>query len=134
MRKIYLIILIFISFAIKAQVGISTTSPNSAAELTVVSPNNNTGVLIPTMTTAQMNAIDSPTHGLLIYNTDLNKFMYNAGTPAAKLWTFVGEVPKVSTTAGLTTVAGDIRYNTSDNHIYFYDGSSWRQIQEVAGP
>ena len=46
----------------------------------------NLGILIPRMTTAQMNAISSPATGLIIYNTDCNNLNYNAGTPGSPNW------------------------------------------------
>ena len=51
-------------------VGIGTTSPS--APLTVTSTTG--GVLMPRMTTTQMNAISSPANGEMIYNTTDNKF------------------------------------------------------------
>lgn len=51
-------------------VGIGETSPS--APLTVTSTTG--GVLMPRMTTTQMNAISSPANGEMIYNTTANKF------------------------------------------------------------
>ncbi|MCX7954184.1 MAG: hypothetical protein N3A01_03225, partial [Bacteroidales bacterium] len=41
---------------------------------------NNGGFLIPRMTTTQRNSISSPANGLLIYNTETNRFNYYNGT------------------------------------------------------
>ena len=51
-------------------IGIGTASPS--APLTVTSTTG--GVLMPRMTTTQMNAISSPANGEMIYNTTDNKF------------------------------------------------------------
>ncbi len=55
-------------------VGIGTLTPNSSAMLDVVSTNK--GVLVPRVTTAQMNAIAAPANGLVVYNTDSSCFCY----------------------------------------------------------
>lgn len=74
----FLIILFFISanklFAQNNNVGIGTTTPNASAMLDVVS--NGKGVLVPRMNTAQMNAIPTPSNGLIIYNTDSSCFCF----------------------------------------------------------
>jgi len=132
-RKIVLLsFLSLVSVLLHAQeLDISNTATNASAELTVVSPNNNTGVLIPCMTSAQRDAIASPTISLLIYDTDLNKFMYYSSSG----WTFVGSIPKVSSTATVTSpIAGDMRFQTSDSHVYFYNGTTWVVISEAVGP
>ena len=61
-----------IALKIKANgnVGIGETAPT--APLTVTSTTG--GVLMPRMTTTQMNAISSPANGEMIYNTTANKF------------------------------------------------------------
>ena len=55
--------------------GIGETAPT--APLTVTSTTG--GVLLPRMTTTQMNAISSPANGEMIYNTTENKFYGYAG-------------------------------------------------------
>jgi hypothetical protein len=120
-------------------VGIYTTTPNASAELDIKSdPSLGTkqGVLIPAMTTAQMNAIASPPQGLLIYNTSYAKFMYNAGTPVSKVWQFVGEVSK-NTSAQLSSTAGvyvgEMRLNTSSTPatMFYWDGTHWQEIAKT---
>jgi len=51
-------------------VGIGTTTPSAPLEVTSTTG----GVIMPRMTTTQMNAISSPTDGEMIYNTTANKF------------------------------------------------------------
>jgi hypothetical protein len=51
-------------------VGIGTTSPSAPLEVSSTTG----GVIMPRMTTAQRNAIASPTNGEMVYDTDLNKF------------------------------------------------------------
>lgn len=67
-KKIYLITILLFTFAVNAQVGIGTNTPNANAALDVTSTNH--GMLIPRMTQAQKLAIASPATGLLIYQTD----------------------------------------------------------------
>lgn len=55
-------------------VGIGTATPAASAQLDVTSITK--GMLVPRVTTAQMNAIASPAAGLLVYNTDSAAFAY----------------------------------------------------------
>jgi len=61
--------------AILAQnVGIGTSNPDPSARLDVW--DNQRGLLIPRLTTAERNAITSPARSLLIYNTDCDEYQY----------------------------------------------------------
>ena len=62
-------------------VGIGTTSP--AALLDISSTTD--GVLLPRMTTTQVNAISSPENGLTVYNTTLNTLCFYNGTSWQKV-------------------------------------------------
>ncbi|MCT4664358.1 MAG: hypothetical protein N4A45_03870, partial [Flavobacteriales bacterium] len=55
-------------FTVEGQVGIGTDSPNTSAILDIESSNR--GFLPPRMTEAQMNAINLPAEGLVVYCTD----------------------------------------------------------------
>ena len=55
-------------------VGIGTTTPDPSALLDLSS--NNQGLLAPRLTTAQRLAIASPANGLLVFDTDINCYMY----------------------------------------------------------
>lgn len=55
------------NYCISQSVGIGTNSPNSKAILDLSSTTK--GLLIPTMTTAQMYAISTPPNGLLVFNS-----------------------------------------------------------------
>ena len=58
------------------KVGIGTSSPSAPLEVT----SSSGGVIMPRMTTAQRNAISSPTNGEMVYDTDLNKFYGRANS------------------------------------------------------
>ena len=100
MRKILLLLCTAIatSHFIDAQVAINTdgTTPNSSAMLDIKSTSK--GLLTPRMTTAQRNSIVSPATGLMVYDTDVNKFFFYAigswiemGTGSAtNYWTLNG--------------------------------------------
>ena len=77
---LYLIIIVLIIFTIKsnAQVGIGTITPDASSMLDISTTTK--GLLAPRMTTAQKDAIASPANGLLVYDTDLEKFDYFNGT------------------------------------------------------
>ena len=72
-RYIFTIVLLFTCFAISAQTGIGTTTPDASAKLDVSA--NNKGFLPPrvTLTSGTDNStIPNPATGLLVYNTGNN--------------------------------------------------------------
>jgi hypothetical protein len=72
MKKLIYLILLLSGIYVNAQVAINIdgTSPDNSAMLDVKSTTK--GLLIPSMTTTQRNAIVSPAEGLIIYNTSTN--------------------------------------------------------------
>ena len=68
MKKILLLITLSIGLALNAQVGINILQPDSNAILDLNS--NDKGLLLPRLTTSQMNAMPNPTNGLTIYNVE----------------------------------------------------------------
>ena len=62
-------------------VGIGTTNP--LAKLDIASTTD--GVLLPRMTTTQVNAISSPENGLTVYNTTLNTLCFYNGSSWQKV-------------------------------------------------
>jgi hypothetical protein len=58
------------NYICSGNVGIGTVSPSAPLEVSSTTG----GVIMPRMTTTQMNAISSPTDGEMIYNTTANKF------------------------------------------------------------
>ncbi|MCE4217939.1 hypothetical protein [Aquirufa antheringensis] len=84
------LIFVFLSFSIKAQTGIGTTTPNAAAKLEIAATDK--GLLIPRMTKAQREAItlSSAANGLMVYQTDdLAGFYVNTSTTTTVSWTRV---------------------------------------------
>ena len=63
-------------------VGIGVANPNKNAVLELISPGNNQGVLIPKLTTAQRtassftNGLSTKENGLMVFDSDDNKFYY----------------------------------------------------------
>ncbi len=88
MKKIIFLLLmgIFSIGIMHAQVGINISSPDVSAELDVVSPNNNKGVLIPRMTTVQKTSIATPAAGLMVYDTSKKCLSQNVGTSSSPIW------------------------------------------------
>jgi hypothetical protein len=87
------------------QSGINTLTPDASAILDVRSPDNNKGLLVPRMTSAQKNAIPSPAAGLLVYDTTTNCLSQNTGTPAAPNWI----CSQTTADNGLTKTADNIQ-------------------------
>ncbi len=79
MKQLFILASIFLlTIEASAQnVGIGTTTPATILDITSTTQ----GVLLPRVTTAQMNAIVSPANGLLVTNTDsLNRIFIYTGT------------------------------------------------------
>jgi len=81
MKKIFILILIIIvGYTSFAQVGINTTAPDSSAVLDLNA--NNKGLLIPTMTKTQREAMQANppvtglADGLLVYDTNYKRFYF----------------------------------------------------------
>lgn len=69
-----IVLLIFISSKMSAQVGIGTVSPDASSMLDITSTDK--GLLIPRMTTAQRGAIANPAAGLMVFDNETNSFWY----------------------------------------------------------
>jgi hypothetical protein len=116
-----------------AQVGIGTTTPDASSILDIESTDG--GVLVPRLTSAQITAIANPANGLLAYNTDLNEFQFNCGTPAIPNWLNISHSKSVkysntNTTTNLNSAAytnipifGAIDWN-DDNTLYNIAGNT----------
>jgi len=120
----------------KPGVSINTTSIDPSAELHIAASSGTAGdrykgVLLPRMDESAMNSIASPPTGLLIYHTGHKRFMYNAGLPNMPKWMVVGGV-LVQTDFQMSTQAGyykgEMRYNDTTDTIWYWDGSSWVEI------
>ncbi len=67
------------------------SQPDPSAMLDIKSTGK--GLLAPRMTQAQRNAIASPAHGLMIYQTDNSPgYYYNSGTSGAPVWWMLGDL------------------------------------------
>lgn len=126
MLKNYLLFILFLPSLLAAQIGIGTISPDPASILDVTSTTQ--GVLFPRMTTAQMNAISSPTKGLTIFNSETNSYYYNDGSVWVEL---EGAVKRdnyklVKTIADLSdelTLGGGSQYLLKTNFLYEINGN-----------
>lgn len=107
-----LLMSLFSSLPVFAQVGVNTSTPDPSAALDVHSPDpsDQRGVLITRMTTTERNNIVAPAKGLIVYDTTDNLFYYFDGT----YWN--GLVPKQQNTpyANNPNVQGDIVLDSGD--------------------
>ena len=69
-----LILVLFFSEFLNAQVGIGTTNPDGSSILDISSDAK--GVLMPRVTTSQRDAIVNPAYGLILFNTSTANFNY----------------------------------------------------------
>ena len=74
MHRINTFLIAFVAgiFAVHAQVGIGTNSPEASSALDISSTEK--GLLIPRMTTAQRTAIANPANSLLVFDTETNSY------------------------------------------------------------
>lgn len=89
-RTIIIICLLIITLQISAQVGINTDTPHTSAIFDINSYNNNKGLLIPRMTTAQKLAVTNPAPSLLVYDTDykcISQYKDTPSNPGSYAWT-----------------------------------------------
>lgn len=107
-----------------AQVGIGTITPSPNAVLELKSKDNNQGFLVPRLTTAErtaMNALTADDKGMLVFDSNDNKFYYWSGSTWIVIEDSVGTgtVTSITTTDGLTegiiTVTGTI--GLADNGV-----------------
>jgi hypothetical protein len=86
MRYLITIFTLFTTYAYaQNNVGVGTNTPDPSAVLDVTA--NDKGVLVPRLSTIQINAIPNPATGLLVYDTNIDCFFFNSGTPGAPIWT-----------------------------------------------
>ena len=79
MRKYeFVFVFICVSATAFAQLGIGTTTPDSKAQLDIVSTDK--GLLIPRLNNTQMSNITNPTTSLLVFNTTQGKYMFYNGS------------------------------------------------------
>ena len=74
MKKYLLLIALSIGFLVDAQVGINILQPDSSAILHLESTDK--GLLLPRLTSPQMDGINNPVNGLTVYNTEDSLIYY----------------------------------------------------------
>ena len=86
---LFVFLLISVGTILAQNIAINTNGnlPDTSAALDISSTNK--GLLIPRMTTTQMNAIPLPAAGLLIFNTTTSAVSVNTGTSASPIWVSV---------------------------------------------
>ncbi len=109
MRLIILFFILFQTFALNAQVGIGTTSPNPASILDVESSTK--GFLIPRLTASERDNITDPAEGLMLYCT-------NCCLSGSSLTFYNGEqwenVPECTTREDVVAGASQVTANAND--------------------
>ncbi|OIQ28177.1 MAG: hypothetical protein BM564_10660 [Bacteroidetes bacterium MedPE-SWsnd-G2] len=98
-----------------------TESPNDSAALDISS--NSLGLLIPRLTTDEINNIETPAKGLMVFNLDENRLQYNSGTSETPVWSKM-KVEATSEdapnyTAQFRATNANKNYNTNSNLLIF---------------
>jgi hypothetical protein len=112
------------------QVGIGTSTPHTSAMLEVKSSAK--GLLIPRMTTAQRNTLGATaTAGLMVYDTDLNRFYYYTGSG----W-MIGTTGDIWSTDGTDVYLSDVNdfvgIGTNAPARKFEINSGWYQAARIS--
>ncbi|MFD2726649.1 hypothetical protein [Hyunsoonleella rubra] len=123
MNKIAYVLVLFIAFCHLglAQVGIGTTNPDASSVLHIESTDK--GVLIPRLTTAQINAIANPANGLMVYNTDIGEFQFNCGTLVTPDWSKISHNSSVKYSN--TDTATNINNNGAYTNVPIFGNLEW---------
>lgn len=131
----YLLLIVIFNIFLYAQdnVGIGTTNPDASAILELQSTEK--GFLVPRMTTAERNAISSPLKGLIVYDTDLELFYFNAGTSGSPDWVPIlsDEVDLTSQVTGVLPVANGGTGSSGITGVIKGDGSSYSGLTANSG-
>ncbi len=115
LKSLLLLCWLFAVSLTHAQVGIGTENPSSNAVLELKAPNNDQGFLMPRLTTAQRTAgaftanLSTADKGLLIFDTDTNKFYYWSGSAWIVIEDSVGtdsQTLSYNPGTGLLTITG----------------------------
>lgn len=110
---LFLFLLGIIKTSMAQNVGIGTTTPDVSALLDIKSVAK--GILIPRVTTTEMNAIATPAKGLLVLDTVANSLMVNNGSAASPNW------QSISGTSGWS-LTGNAGIDPATNFIGTTDG------------
>jgi hypothetical protein len=120
------------TFAFAQSVGIGTTTPNAAAALEIQSTTQ--GVLLPRLSTNEMNAVTNPVPGLTVYNTTEDRFFgygsqsipFTQNIGSGNIAGNVGQSFTPTETGALATVsyyiANTLNPGTYTVYVYFGEG------------
>ena len=114
--KKYLLLFVFYGFYATAQVGIGTTVPNGALDVT----STNDGLLIPRVALTATNAtapLTAPTTSELVYNTATAGIVPNNVTPGYYYWNGTAWVRLLNTESNDWNLLGNIGTSSGTNFI-----------------
>lgn len=93
-KLVFIVLIIALGFNLNAQVAVTTDGSSADPSAMLDIKSNDKGLLIPRMTEAERDAIDTPAEGLMIYQTDGTEgFYYYNGTT----WKAVAEKTSYTT-------------------------------------
>ena len=121
----YLTILVSFLICSSLQIFAQSVSINNTAAVADASAmldisSNTKGLLIPRMSTVEINAIVLPAKGLMVFDTTTNKFSINTGTLAIPLW------QSLSSNGGGWGLTGNAGTNHTTNFLGTTDSVSLR--------
>jgi hypothetical protein len=121
----FLLVLNQMVFAQAVGIAESVITPNALSILEINSTTK--GLLLPRVTTAQMNAITGTTaQGLILYNITENMFYYNRSTNATANWVpLLSSVPSTTSGIGGWTIIGNTGTDPSINYIGTTDATDF---------
>nr|HPM12817.1 hypothetical protein [Bacteroidales bacterium] len=119
----------------QSSVGINTTNPSPNAVLELVSPNNNQGLKIPSLTTAQrtdaafVTSLTAADNGLIVFDSDVNSFFYWDGSD----WTKIskGEIPTLEEILAVSNSAASKKISDLANPENAQDAATKKYIDDT---
>ncbi|MEM6297076.1 MAG: hypothetical protein AAF740_00130 [Bacteroidota bacterium] len=118
MKKNFLLI-VFLTLitsltAVQAQVGFGTLTPEPSAQVDITSTDK--GFLVPRMTSSERLLVAAPADGLLVYDTDQQKFYYYNATDAVWLTLNPWDYQQDQTPGNLASTS-DVRLDIIDGKV-----------------
>jgi hypothetical protein len=134
MRKIscFTALILFISNALFAQVGIN--NDNSVADPSAMLDVKSTskGMLVPRMTSSERTAVSNPAKGLLIYCTDNDHYYSNKGTPINPNWVMISS-QWLTNGSAIYYNSGNVGIGT-DSPSALFEVAGQTKIYPLSGP
>ncbi|XLS29785.1 hypothetical protein ACJD0Z_02940 [Flavobacteriaceae bacterium M23B6Z8] len=124
-----LLVVLNICVSAHAQVGIGTTTPEAALDVS----STESGILIPRLTTTDRDAIATPVVGMMIFNSTENVFQFCSAITPSVVWKAVTNAPSLKYVASIGSTSTDLSVsgNGPDSRMPIFDFPSWNDNSSI---